>query len=176
MRAPELHGSAAVSDTANNKTKQNNNKTNLEWPKVATICTDVVEIWFKKDRRKILRSGSLQGYRKKVFRHVFRSLESGDGEREVVKRVIPRSHGQRRQPGRIHLKHVGLDNFEPSPTSPIHAVCTSAGNYAAEYAERYGTGDRDCPPLMHRGFPLSCDSCESEFIAATKDGHQQEMR
>ena len=87
-----------------------------------------------------------------------------------MKRVIPHAHMA--SATKIHLSQVGLDNFEPSPASPIHAVRTSAGDYAAEYAERYGTGDRDCPALMHRDFPLSCDSC----ITATKDGHQQEMR
>ena len=77
---------------------------------------------------KICGQGASRVYRKKVFRHVFRSLDSGHGEREVVKRVIPRAHMA--SATKIHLSQVGLDNFEPSPASPIHAVRTSAGDHA----------------------------------------------
>jgi hypothetical protein len=56
-----------------------------------------------------------------------------------VKRVIPRAHMA--SATKIYLKQVGLDNFEPSPASPIHAVRTSAGDHATEYAEEHDTGD-----------------------------------
>ena len=45
-----------------------------------------------------------------------------------MKRVIPRTHMARAT--KLHLQQVGLDNFEPSPASPIHAVRTSTGDHA----------------------------------------------
>ena len=57
-----------------------------------------------------------------------------------MKRVIPRAHMA--SATKIHLERVGLDNFELSPASLIHAVCTSAGDHVTEYAEEAEAEDQ----------------------------------
>ena len=65
-------------------------------------------------------------------------MDSGRGEREVVKRVIPRAHMA--SATKIHLKEVGLDKFEPCPASPIHAVRTSAEEEQPELGGKTALG------------------------------------